>query len=104
MTKKNDSLEKIREEIKKSKAVAVAGHTNPDGDAIGACLGLALSLVSMGKEVSVFLEKYTEKYDFVPGGELLIYESPKNLKFDLFISLDCGDKERLGTASLISEI
>jgi len=101
--KKNDSLEKIREEIKNTGRIAVAGHTNPDGDAIGACLGLALSLVSMGKDVSVFLEKYTEKYDFVPGGELLIYESPKNLKFDLFISLDCGDRERLGTASLIAE-
>ena len=38
MMKANDSFEKIMEWILSADSIALAGHLNPDGDAIGACL------------------------------------------------------------------
>ena len=94
----NNSFEEIRKQIEISQNIVVAGHTNPDGDAIGACLGLAMSLKGMGKNVTVLLESYSEKYDIIPGKELVKFHDFQEIKVDLFISLDCGDKERLGEA------
>ncbi|MBP7552438.1 MAG: bifunctional oligoribonuclease/PAP phosphatase NrnA [Spirochaetes bacterium] len=44
-------LEKIKKRIVKSKNIAIIGHVNPDGDCIGAQLGLGLALEAIGKTV-----------------------------------------------------
>ena len=44
----NDSFEAIRKEILRAGTVLLAGHTNPDGDAIGACLAFAGALEKSG--------------------------------------------------------
>ncbi|MCL2604742.1 MAG: DHH family phosphoesterase [Defluviitaleaceae bacterium] len=75
----------------------IAGHTNPDGDAIGACLALALALEKMGKEPTVLLEEYSDKYDVVPGKHFICREGIDSLEADVFIAMDCGDVERLGS-------
>ena len=99
---KNNSLEEIRECIKEKNVIAISGHQNPDGDAIGACLALAMSLQNLGKRVYVLLEDYGGKYDVIPGKESLAdlrqYDA---LQPELFISLDCGDLERLGEAAAV---
>ena len=90
----NDSLEKIREIISVHQNIVLCGHTNPDGDAIGASLSLASSLNQIGKNVQVLLEPYAKKYDVIPNSNLIVAE--ENVKeVDLFIALDCGDKGRL---------
>jgi phosphoesterase RecJ-like protein len=76
----------------------IAGHTSPDGDAIGSCLGLALALVKMGKDPFVVLEKYPERFNIIPGGQFLWKGSIKTLDADVFIALDCADAARLGQA------
>ena len=45
----NDSFEAIRGEILRAETVLLAGHTNPDGDAIGACLAFAGALEKSGR-------------------------------------------------------
>lgn len=92
----NNSIDEIRKVMLNSNNIVIAGHTSPDGDAIGACLALAGSLCTLGKKVSVILDRYSEKYDVIPGKELIVYDGYENLKPDLFLSLDCGDRERLG--------
>lgn len=94
MTEKNDSLEKIREIISQHQNIVLCGHTNPDGDAIGACLALAASLHKGGKTVQVLLEPYGKKYDMIPNRELIVTKDALN-KVELFIALDCGDIGRL---------
>ena len=54
----NSKQEEILESIINARTIAIAGHTNPDGDAIGACMALARLLSQKGKEVSVILENY----------------------------------------------
>ena len=60
--KAKDSFEKIMECILSAETITLAGHTNPDGDAIGACLALGGALEKSGKKVQVVLEKYADKY------------------------------------------
>lgn len=94
MKGKNDSLEKIRELVLAHQNIVLCGHTNPDGDAIGASLALAAALHKMGKNVQVLLEQYARKYDVIPNSNLIVEK--ENVKdVDLFIALDCGDLGRL---------
>ena len=94
MLKKNDSLETIRQIINDNETIILCGHTNPDGDAIGASLSLASALELAGKKVGVLLEAYSGKYDLIPNGHLVIAKEDIQ-EVDLFISLDCGDMGRL---------
>lgn len=93
----NDSFETIREQILRAKTVLLAGHTNPDGDAIGACLAFAGALEKSGRWAGVLLEKYAGKYGVIPNAHLLVTPEAAG-DADLFLSLDCGDLERLGAA------
>ena len=82
--------------INDSMHIALAVHTNPDGDAIGACTALALVLEKMGKKPIILMKDIPDKYNFIHGKELIYDEYPDNLPLELFIALDCGDKERIG--------
>ncbi|WP_304507438.1 DHH family phosphoesterase [Anaerotignum sp.] len=90
MMEKNDSLAKIREIISQHQNIVLCGHTNPDGDAIGACLALAASLHKGGKMVQVLLEPYGKKYNMIPNSTLIV-EKEVVTEVELFIALDCGD-------------
>ncbi|MCI5680256.1 MAG: bifunctional oligoribonuclease/PAP phosphatase NrnA [Bacteroidales bacterium] len=100
MMKANDSFEKIMECILSAETITLAGHINPDGDAIGACLALGGALEKSGKKVQVVLEKYADKYHLIPNG-YLVCEAEKAEVPELFIALDCGDEGRLGAAAEI---
>lgn len=91
----NHDLKEIRKVIDRCHRIVIAGHSNPDGDAIGACLGLARVLKNKGKQVFVVLEPYAEKYHIIPGRDQIL-PLEKIEHADLLITLDCGDKERLG--------
>lgn len=78
--------------------VIISAHTNPDGDAISSCIALALGLKKIDKNVIVILEDYGERYDFLEKEDFIFHNLTdlNNFKNELFISLDCGDKLRLG--------
>ncbi len=97
MRKMREEFSAIYRLIDKSETICIAGHTNPDGDAIGACLALARSLKKIGKQVWVMLEPYAPKYDIIAGKEL-ISAPEQTQQIDLFISLDCSDTLRLADA------
>ena len=65
------NLNEIRALIQGSSNFYIAGHTNPDGDSIGACFGLGLALEKIGKNVRVLLEPFHHKYDGIPGRHLV---------------------------------
>ena len=71
---------------------AIAGHINPDTDAIGSSLALGMSLRKLGKNANVFLEPFNEKNMIIPGQEL-ICNTPQEAT--VFVALDCADIERL---------
>ena len=100
MKKANNSFDEIMEWVLSAETIALAGHTNPDGDAIGACLALGGALEKAGKQVQVILEKYADKYQLIPNGHLVCAAEDARLP-ELFLVLDCGDEGRLGDAAEI---
>lgn len=99
----NNSIDKIRSLIDSVDNIVIAGHTNPDGDAVGAVLAFSTALKEKNKNVYVLLEEYAEKYNCIPNKELIYKGDYKDIKADLFISLDCGDIDRLGEAKPLFE-
>ncbi|TCT15049.1 phosphoesterase RecJ-like protein [Natranaerovirga pectinivora] len=95
---------KILDAIKNSNKIILSGHMNPDGDSIGSSLALGqyIKKVYPDKLVNVFIEFMPDTYSFLKGQELIISNIDKD-EYDLFIALDCGDKERLGEAVQIFE-
>jgi len=96
--------ESLLDAIRKTDNFVLATHINPDGDALGSLLGLAGILESMGKQVFRYLEQpVSPLYDFLPDSDLVETDMEKLAGFIrqagdniLGISLDCGDRQRLG--------
>ncbi|MCL2565545.1 MAG: bifunctional oligoribonuclease/PAP phosphatase NrnA [Defluviitaleaceae bacterium] len=93
---KQNVIKQIIEEIYGSTTIAIAGHVSPDGDAVASCLALAMSLNKLGKEIVVLLEEIPKRYHFIGGNEFVKTDDLSGLMPDLFISCDCGAKERMG--------
>lgn len=81
------------------KTVGMCGHVRPDGDAIGAALGVYnyIKLYYPRIEPTVFLENVPEIFHFMKGSDEVSWGNTGQT-FDLFIVLDCGDRKRLGDA------
>ena len=82
--------------IHRSQTIVMACHVNPDGDALGSLLGLALALILLGKEVVCLSEDgVPEILKFLPGAEL-IRQTTDLPAFDLALVVDSGDLPRVG--------
>ncbi|MFH2011582.1 MAG: bifunctional oligoribonuclease/PAP phosphatase NrnA [Pseudomonadota bacterium] len=88
---------KIVEEIKRNKSFLIASHINPEGDAIGSALALAISLKNIGKSVTVFnQDPIPWNLQFLPMSNEIIHKIDESHDFDVAFVLDCGDLERVG--------
>ena len=88
----------LNKKKKNAVTIAIGGHVRPDGDCVGSCMGLYHYIQDnfSGKEVDVYLEEMPDKFYCLKSTEFIRHEILKDKVYDLFISLDCGDKERLG--------
>lgn len=93
----------IFETIANEESVVIAGHTSPDGDAVGAALSLALCVAQKGIRPIVLLEEYAERFDFISGSEYVFGGDYDTLSPKVFIAVDSADKSRLGKASAVFE-
>ncbi|MCL2204225.1 MAG: bifunctional oligoribonuclease/PAP phosphatase NrnA [Defluviitaleaceae bacterium] len=91
----------IRAVLRNHQRFVISGHVNPDGDAIGSCMGLALALAKMGKEPIVVLEDFPKKFRIVPGEDFIWKKPHDELTAEVFVALDCADVKRLGTAKAL---
>lgn len=80
------------------KTVALGGHIRPDGDCVGSSMGLYLYLKEQYPEIEVdiYLEQIPVSYHIIQGTENIKREVNKDMQYDLFICMDCGDEQRLG--------
>ncbi len=94
----DDALEQVAKALDAAAEVAVACHVNPDGDALGSLLGLALGLAKAGKHVAASWDGGPELpagYAFLPGRHLLVDPGAIDAP-EVLVAVDCGDAERLG--------
>ncbi len=89
-----------KELIIASEKIVLTAHTNPDGDAIGSLYGLYLTLKKIGKNPIVLLEEYGEKFNHIMPLDILYKGDISEFSPDLFISLDCGDVDRINEEHL----
>lgn len=89
--------------IQQADTVALCCHVNPDGDAIGSMLATKLALTAIGKQVYAFCDgKVPDNLTFLHGSkEIARPETVGDMRFDLFIALDCADEKRLGTCNVL---
>lgn len=98
---KNNMLLQALQEVK---TVAVGGHIHPDGDCVGSCMGLYRYIKTWYPEleVDVYLEEIPDSFHFIQAAEEILHET-KEMVYDSFISLDCGDMGRLGFSAPLFE-
>lgn len=96
-------IEPFIQKVQANDSIVIAGHTSPDGDAVSATLALAMALRKMGKEVVVLLEEYLDNYKYVKGVDMIYKGDYLELRPDIFVSIDCGEIERLGEAKKVYE-
>jgi phosphoesterase RecJ-like protein len=92
-------MNNLMKAIEQAETIAIAGHIRPDGDCIGACMGLYGYIQNnfQGKKVTVYLEEFPEAFSYLRDEDAFLEVCPAGESYDLFISLDCGDEDRLGT-------
>jgi phosphoesterase RecJ-like protein len=86
--------------IKENQRFLIVTHLNPEGDAIGSSLGLAMGLKKMGKAVYLLdRDPVPETLRFLPASELFRRKPPDDTP-DVLILIDCNTIERTGFTSL----
>ena len=87
----------IKQKFNEAGKILVVSHIRPDGDAVGSVLGLGLALQELGKTVQmVIADGVPTSLKHLPGSEQ-VRTSPEG-EFDLIVSVDCSDLDRLGNA------
>ena len=92
--------EGIAKAIQAANSVCVCSHVSPDGDTIGSALAMRLILQGMGKEVQVFCQdKIPDNLGFLVGAKEIRRPEENGADYDLFLSVDVSDEDRLGTCA-----
>ncbi|MBQ9714040.1 MAG: bifunctional oligoribonuclease/PAP phosphatase NrnA [Clostridia bacterium] len=91
----NCTLQEITERIKQAKRVLIVTHMRPDGDAFGSALALsrALDYLKIDNEVCVETD-VPSNLAFIEGVDR-VQKTPTAL-YDLLVTVDCSDEQRLG--------
>lgn len=97
----------LKQWLSSANKVALLTHTNPDGDAIGSCLAMALALSQQGIDAQVIIpDGLPEFLRWLPGIErstTFAYKKEKAIDIiedaDLIFCLDFNDPKRLGPVS-----
>ncbi len=87
--------------IRQNKSFLIVCHVNPEGDAIGSILALALGLKKLGKKDVSLLSRdgVTETLKFLPSAKL-IKQTPPKKEVDVLCLVDCNTLERTGFKEL----
>lgn len=96
-----ESLHEIARVLRSASHVVIGSHVDPDGDAIGSSLGLALALDVLGIPNTVLLasgDACPVTYEFLPGSARMLAEAPLPAEY-VFVALDSPDASRLGRAT-----
>lgn len=90
------SLEAIVNCLQREAKITIIGHSIPDGDCVGACLGMGLALEGIGKSVKIVLnDPIPSIYNYLAGQHLLA--APDTIvNGGVLLYLDCADQERTG--------
>jgi phosphoesterase RecJ-like protein len=89
--------DEVVERLRSARRVLTICHENPEADALGSALAVAL-LVERGGGVAtpVCADPVPAMYDFLPGMDRFRREPDPSLDYDLLVVGDCGELDRIG--------
>ena len=87
----------LESQIMESRTVAIVGHTRPDGDCVGSCMGLYNYIKENYPEiqVDVYLESIMDSYKIVKRTEEIRQPDGEDKIYDVCICLDTSQKNRM---------
>lgn len=95
---------KILDLVGNCTAIGISGHENPDGDCIGACMGMALFLrkAMPSARVDVFLERIPAELERnIPGTETILHDFHSDIQsYDAFLVLDSASDRTAGAKKM----
>ena len=92
------NLQRIAQRIMSAKSVLIMTHMRPDGDAFGSTLALSSALNFLKTPHQVCVESdIPSNLAFIDGIEK-VKKTPEG-EYDLVVTLDCSDEQRLGALS-----
>lgn len=97
------SAEEIVSFIKANSDFLIATHVNPEGDAFGSAVALAMALESLGKKAAIYeRDKVAEFYAFLPGIARVTdrLPAPRGTESLSLILVDCNTSERAAVENL----
>ena len=90
-------MNKIAEVLKDNNKITIISHKDPDGDAVGSQLGLALALEKEGKNVTCYnVSEIPDYLFFLPGSEKIKLYEGQDLSDQVVVFVDCADGKRPG--------
>lgn len=100
----NNTIQKLKYKLNSNSKVCILGHKNPDGDALGSTLGLALFLKEVGIVADVIMpNRFPDFLNWLPAAnEVLFFDSHTNkceeklLEADFIFTLDFNHFSRTG--------
>lgn len=93
---KKASLEEVATALQHVDSVLVTSHRSPEGDALGASLGLTLGLRSLGKSARLFnADPCPDNLRFLPDVDRLLESRLPSGPFDAVVICDCAESERV---------
>ena len=105
----NEQTNELKTLISQNKNIVLTGHTNPDGDAIGANIAMYHFLTKLGNNVNMLVpNKFPDYYSWLPESDkIIIYEDRAKhaqkllAEADIIFSLDYNALHRLGSLTEI---
>ena len=92
----SETVPQAAEVIRGAQSIVLACHVNPDGDALGSMLGLALGLAPLEQQITVLSQDgVPDILKFLPGADR-VQRTTDVPDFDLAVVLDSGDLNRVG--------
>ena len=88
----------VADTIRANDRFLVVTHENPDGDALGSMLGLALGLRALGRDVVMYLSgdaPTPAEYRFLDLADVR-RELPDDLEERVLLAVDCANERRIG--------
>jgi phosphoesterase RecJ-like protein len=108
---KAETTAKVKHFLVTPKKVVIVGHKNPDGDAVGSCLGLSFFLKQLGHQVAVIMPNdFPDFLKWLPGAsEIVIHdkETEKSTSLladsEIIFTLDFNSLDRTGEMAALLE-
>lgn len=92
------TIKAVLQQLNIARRIALIAHIQPDGDAIGSCLALAEALTETGKNIDVYCQdEIPVSLHFLKGAKQIKKDVHGISPYDLCISIDCSDEERMGS-------